>query len=94
MASSTSDLNVPITDAVVIHEDNQSAIAIAKNPQFHGRIKHIDIKYHFVREHVKVNSIELKYCSTDEMLADLFTKGLNFDKFAKFRFMIGVRVLD
>ena len=39
---------------------------------------------------VEVNSIQLKYCSTDEMLADLFTKCLNFDKYAKFRLMIGV----
>ena len=40
-------------DAVKIYEDNQGSIALAKNPQFHKRTKHIDIRYHFVREKVK-----------------------------------------
>ena len=60
----------------IIHEDNQSAIAIAKNPQFHGRTKHIEIKYHFVRELVENGTINLHYCPTTDMLADLLTKGL------------------
>ena len=60
----------------VINEDNQSAIAIAKNPQFHGRTKHVDIKYHFVRELVNKGTILVKYCATGDMLADLLTKGL------------------
>ena len=64
------------TPPTVIHEDNQSAIAIAKNPQFHGRTKHVDIKYHFVRELVNNGSILLGYCASVDMLADLLTKGL------------------
>ena len=38
------------TDCIIINEDNQSAIAIARDPQFHSRVKHINIKYHFIRE--------------------------------------------
>ena len=48
----------------VIMEDNQSCIAIAKNPQHHGRSKHIDIKHHFIRELVGNKTIELRYCPT------------------------------
>ena len=50
-----------------ILEDNQSSIAMARNPQFHGRAKHIDIKHHFIRERVSDGLIELKYCPTNEM---------------------------
>uniref|UniRef100_A0A1X7VWA0 Reverse transcriptase Ty1/copia-type domain-containing protein n=1 Tax=Amphimedon queenslandica TaxID=400682 RepID=A0A1X7VWA0_AMPQE len=58
---------------IVIYEDNQSTICLSKNPQFHGRSKHIVIKYHFIRDQVKDGTVELKYCKTEEMLADVFT---------------------
>ena len=86
-------LNHDLTGAVapiMINEDNQSAIAIAKNPQFHGRVKHISIKYHFVREQVNSNNIMLKYCRTSEMIADMLTKGLGRVQFEKLRKMAGV----
>ena len=57
-------------------EDNQGAIAIAKNPIAHARTKHIDICYHFIRETIQDKTIELRYCPTDKMLADLLTKPL------------------
>ena len=79
-----------ISEPVVIYEDNQSAIAIAKNPQFHGRVKHINLKYHFIREQVNNNNIELKYCQTSEMIADMLTKGLGRIKFEKLRAMAGI----
>lgn len=77
-------------EPVKIFEDNQSAIAIARNPQFHGRMKHINIKYHFVRECVNNNEIVLKYCRTDEMVADMLTKALGKIKFEKLRELAGV----
>ena len=77
-------------NAVVIYEDNQSAIAIAKNPQFHGRVKYINIKYHFIREQVNDNNIGLRYCQTNEMIADMLTKGLGRIKLEKLREMAGV----
>ena len=58
-------------------EDNQSSIAMAKNPQFHGRAKHIDIRHHFIRERVNEGDIQLVYCPTGDMMADMLTKGLN-----------------
>jgi len=77
--------------ATVIYEDNQSTICMTKNPQFHGRAKHIDIKFHFVREQVSKGIIELKYCKTEDMIADIFTKGLNQLQFSKLREMAGVK---
>ncbi|CAM8990990.1 unnamed protein product [Rhodiola kirilowii] len=70
--------------------DNKSAIALAKNPVFHGRSKHIGIRYHYIRELVKDGEIELEFCKTDEQVADIFTKGLSSDKFELFRHMLGV----
>ena len=77
--SSTND--VP----TLIFEDNQSTIGMAKNPQFHGRAKHIDIRHHFVREQLAHGTIQLKYCPTTEMTADILTKGLNRERYSKLR---------
>ena len=77
------DLNSELTNPTVIFENNQAAIKMAKNPQYHGRSKHISIKYHFIREQVSTNLIELRYCRTDDMIADIFTKGLGTTKFIK-----------
>ena len=62
------------TDATIIGEDNQSCIKMATNPVLHKRSNHIDTKYHFIRERVEDNSVQLKYTPTDSMTADLLTK--------------------
>jgi hypothetical protein len=64
----------------VIYEDNQGAIALGHNPQFHARTKHIDIQYHFIREYIEKGQLTLEYCATEEMLADALTKGLTRDR--------------
>ena len=66
----------PIEGPTTLYEDNQGTIAIARNPISHSRTKHIDIKYHFVRDAVQEGTIELIYCPTEVMIADLLTKGL------------------
>ena len=76
-----------------IFEDNQSAICLAKNPQYHGRAKHIDIKYHYVRERVAAGDIKLEFCKSQDMAADMFTKGLSSPQFIKLREMLGMKVL-
>ena len=73
-----------------INEDNQGVIALCKNPKFHSRTKHIDIKYHFIREKIKDSEITLKYCSTQEMIADALTKPLGKIKFQRFKDLMGV----
>ena len=83
MRELNSDLGNQQSQPTLIFEDNQSAISMAKNPQFHGRSKHINIKYHFIREQVSDDKIRLKYCPTEDMLADLFTKGIGSEKFER-----------
>ena len=63
-------------DPTPIFEDNQGAIALAYNPVFHKRSKHIDVRYHFVRERVASGEVELLYVATEHQLADLLTKPL------------------
>ena len=57
--------------------DNQIAIGLAENPIQHKRTKHIDIKYHYVREIVANKEVSVEYINTTNMLADIMTKGLN-----------------
>lgn len=71
--------------ATTLLVDNQSAITMAKNPVHHGRTKHIRVKYHAIREAVKIGDIFLKHCRTDDQLADVLTKSLGKDKFELFR---------
>ncbi len=66
---------------------------MSKNPVSRARIKHIDIKFHYIREAVENGSIQLKYCCTEEMLADLLTKPLTKAPFQKFRSAIGVQTI-
>ena len=65
-----------------------------KNPQFHGRAKHIGIKYHFIREQVNNGQVALRCCPTEEMVADMLTKGLSQEKFVKLRTLAGLREMD
>jgi hypothetical protein len=58
----------------LIYRDNQGAIALVKNPEFHARIKHIDVGTHYVRELAEDHKISLAYIQTYEMLADILTK--------------------
>ena len=84
------DMNEILSSPIIIFEDNQSTITMTKNNQHHGRAKHIDIKYHFIREMVTMNKIELKYCRSDEMIADILTKGMSKIQFEKLRNLIGL----
>ena len=94
MRQLSTDLRNSPTRPTVVYEDNQSSISMAKNPKFHGRCKHIGIKYHFIRGHVKAKTIDIKYCPTENMVADMLTKGLSVEKFVKFRDLMGLRPID
>ena len=69
----------------VIHCDNQSCIKLTENPMFHDRSKHIDIKYHFIRDYVQKGAMKLEYISTDEQVADVLKKFLPRGKHVFFR---------
>ena len=57
--------------------DNESAVKLANNPVQHSRTKHIDIRHHFLRDHVAKNDISLEGVRTEDPLADIFTKPLD-----------------
>ncbi|KAK4411197.1 Pyruvate decarboxylase 2 [Sesamum angolense] len=81
------DIGEKQEEPTTIYCDNKSAITITKNPVQHSRTKHIDIKYHSLREATIRGEIELKYCSTEEQLADIFTKA-NQEQFEELRMKI------
>ena len=74
-------------EATVVHCDNQIGIRLSENPVFHDRSKHIDIRYHFLRDCVQRGTIRLEYIQTDEQVADIFTKALCRQSFVKFRLL-------
>lgn len=78
-------------DPVTLYIDNKSALELAKNPVFHGRSKHIDVRYHFIRECVENGDILVKYVRTEEQCADSLTKALTSVKFEAMRNLLGVR---
>ena len=77
---------------LVIAEDNQSCIKMTKNPVNHGRAKHIDIKYHHIRDEVKSGEVKLKYCETATMLVDIMTKGLPGPRHKNMTAALGIHV--
>jgi histone deacetylase 1/2 len=65
--------------------DNLGATYLAANPVFHARAKHIEIDFHFVRERVARKQLQIRFVSTEDQLADGFTKALPQRKFAEFK---------
>jgi len=77
----------------IINVDNQGTIALAENPIHHARTKHLDVQLQFVRNSIENGIIELKYCPTDVMLADIMTKALAKEKHARMRMLMGMNCL-
>jgi hypothetical protein len=88
--SKAPDTNHDIQIRPHIKADNQGAIALAENPVFHGKTKHIETQYHYVRERVAEGSIQIDYVPTDQMTADGLTKALPRVKFARFVKQLGL----
>ena len=77
--------------ATIIFGDNQGAIALSKNSQFHPRTKHIDIQHNYNRERQDAGDVEFRYIQIAEQVADGLTKSLPREKFNAFREALGVR---
>ena len=76
---------------VNIFEDNQGAIALSKNPVNRQRSKHIDIRYHFIRNAVEEGKVIIHYCPTEDMAADVLTKPMTKFKVQKFKkYLFGI----
>ena len=89
-----SELTATEPKVVPLFVDNNSAIALMKNLVFHGRSKHIDIKYHFIKQCVERGQIVVKRVGTNEQRADSLTKALPAGKLAVMRYLLGVREIE
>ena len=77
-----------VSNSILINADNQSAIKLAKNPAFHKRSKHIDVKFHFIRSEVQLGAVSLSYIASEDNLADIFTKPVSKVRLDKFKHFI------
>ena len=75
------DIKIPLFTVPTIWCGNVGALALASNPVYHARTKHIEVDYHFVHEKVINRDIAIKFISTADQIADVFTKGLSFARF-------------
>lgn len=78
------ELGLKQTHATTIHCDNQAAIALSRNPEFHSRSKHVDIQYQFLRHHVECQIVDLQFIRSEDMAADGLTKALTRYKHNRF----------
>jgi hypothetical protein len=83
----------PLGNTMMLFSDNQSAIALTHDHQFHAHTKHIDVCYHFIRWVVENGAIRLVYCPTADMLADALTKALPSPKVKHFAECLGLRMV-
>ena len=79
------ELGVEISGPIVIREDNKACQMFADHAGNFSRTKHIDVRYHFVRERLARGDIRIDYVRTEEQVADIFTKALSRELFKKFR---------
>ena len=70
--------------------NNTSAINLSKNPIQHSRTNYIEIRHHFLRDHVERKDFELKFIETTQQIADIFTKLLSEDRFTTLRRELGI----
>lgn len=82
--------NTSENKGILINCDNSSTIKLSKNPVLHGRSKHIDVRFHFLREMSKEGIVNLTYCASQDQLADLMTKPLKLGIFLKLRKSLGI----
>ena len=80
------------SNSTILYEDNKSCIQFTKNNSVHKRSKHIDQRYHYIRELVLDNKIKLEYIPTEHNVADMFTKPLTSDRFTLLRDKFMVRI--
>ncbi|GAU34373.1 hypothetical protein TSUD_217130 [Trifolium subterraneum] len=93
IASVLKELKIEVKKPITLQIDKQSAINLAKNPVLHGRSKHIEARFHFLREQVNQGSLEVVHCATSSQIADVMTKSLKTDMFLSLRNSLGVMQL-
>jgi hypothetical protein len=86
------DLGMSKYAPTILYSDNQGAISLAKNRKHHGKTKHVEVQLHFIRDHVEKGTFSVEYCPTEDMLADIMTKGLPWERHEKLVGMMGMRM--
>ena len=84
------EVNCKQSYATPIYYDNSSTIKVSKNLVFHGRSKHKDVRYHFLRDLTNDGIIELHYCTSQDQVVDIFTKALKKESFLQFKRILGI----
>ena len=84
------EFGVKVNEPSILRIDNQSAISVSKNPEHHGRMKHLDLRFYWLRDQVTLGVITPLFVPTEEMPADLLTKPLARVKVERFRRMMGI----
>jgi hypothetical protein len=87
-----SELGYTLSCPSTLHIDNNSALSVAKNPEHHGRMKHLDLRFYWLRNEVEKETIVMKYLPTEEMPADILTKALGRVKVEEMVKMIGLTI--
>ena len=88
---SLGELKVPQQRSTKIRIDNKSAIELAKNPVHHERSKHIDVRFHSIREHVKEKNVHLRHVVIHDQIADVLTKPLSRTPFDIYKKLMGMK---
>ena len=84
------ELQVKSKSKVKLLVDNKFSIDLARHPTSHGRSKHIETKFHFLRDQVSNERLKLEHCRTKIQFADIFTKALKLERFRELRDLIGI----
>ena len=79
------------SNPTIIKGDNYGSVELSHNAQYHQRSKHIDLRYHWIRELIEKNVIEIQTCRDPEQTADVLTKALPKPKHSQHRYEMGVR---
>lgn len=88
------ELKVTIIKPLVLQLDNRPIINFARNHVLHGRSKHIEAKFHFLRQQMTQEKLEVRHCSSESQMADIFTKGLKVDNFFAIKQKLGVVLIQ
>ena len=83
------ELHQNLNEPTIVNQDNKSTIAIAKNPIHHQRTKHIDVKMNQLRQYLDKKDLSLKWCPTEDMIADILTKALPAAQHKRFTKLMG-----
>ena len=83
------EIQIGTPNPTIIEQDNKSTIAIAKNPIHHQRVKHIDVKLNHMRQYLDKQELVLRWCATEDMIADILTKALPAPQHQRFTRLMG-----